>query len=133
VAIACSRGPDERRAKLVFGLLNLLAAVLSVLQTYIAFPERAQKAKDSGEEFGKLFGQMLDAQDRIEVPIERRAPLSMTGLFRGGSTQSDQGVSRAELQALYSRYEELKDARPPVSQWAQRQARRELEEKARRR
>src|SRR6266536_2525966 len=101
-----------RWAKLIFGLVNLLAAVLSGLQTYVALPARAQKAKNSGEQFGKLFGRMLDAEDRIE----------------GG-----QNVPDAELQALYDRYEDLKSARPSVSQRAQRQARRELEEKARRR
>jgi hypothetical protein len=99
-------------AKLIFGSVSLLAAVLSAVQTYVAFPARAQKAKNSGEEFGKLFGQMLDAQDRIE----------------GG-----QSVPQAELQALYERYENLKNARPSVSQRAQEQARKELEEKARRR
>jgi hypothetical protein len=95
-------------AKVVFGTVNLLAAVLSALQTYNAFPERAQKAKNSGEEFGNLFGQMLDAQDRIE---------------------SGESVEKAELRALYDRYEALKKARPPVSERAQNQARRELRER----
>jgi hypothetical protein len=98
-------------AKLLFGSVNLLAAALSAVQTYVAFPARAQKAKSSGEEFGKLFGQMLDAEDRIE---------------------SGQGVPQAELQALYTHYEGLKSARPSVSQWAQKQASEELAEKARR-
>ena len=99
-------------AKLIFGSVSLLAAVLSAVQTYVAFPARAQKAKNSGEQFGKLFGRMLDAEDRIE----------------GG-----QSVPQAELQALYELYEGLKNARPSVSQRAQKQARKELEEKARRR
>jgi hypothetical protein len=99
-------------AKLIFGSVSLLAAVLSALQTFFAFPVRAQKAKNSGEQFGMLFGRMLDAEDRIE----------------GG-----QSVPQAELQALYERYEALKNARPSVSQRAQNQARKELEEKARRR
>ncbi len=99
-------------AKLIFGLVNLLAAVLAALQTYVRFPERAQKAKNSSDEFGKLFGRMLDAEDHIK---------------------SGQSVPDAELQALYERYEDLKNARPSVSQRAQKQARKELEDKAQRR
>jgi hypothetical protein len=99
-------------AKVLFGLVNLLAAVLAAVQTYVAFPARAQAAKNSGEQFGKLFGQMLDVEDRIE---------------------SGEDVPRAELQALYQRYEDLKNARPSVAERPQRQARRELQEKAGRR
>jgi len=99
-------------AKALFGSVNLLAAALSAVQTYVAFPVRAQKAKSSGEKFGKLFGQMLDAEDRIE----------------GGQDVPQQ----AELRALYAQYEELKSARPSVSQWAQKQASEELKEKAQR-
>jgi hypothetical protein len=99
-------------AKLIFGSVLLLATVLSTLQTYYRFPARAQQAKNSGEQFGKLFGRMLDAEDRME----------------GG-----ENVPHQELQALYERYEDLKNARPSVSQWAQKQATKELEEKTRRR
>ncbi len=99
-------------AKVIFALVNLLAAVLAAVQTYVAFPRRAQVAKNSGEQFGKLFGQMLDAEDRIESGDE---------------------VPPAELQALYQRYEDLKNARPSVSERPQKQARKELHEKAQRR
>jgi hypothetical protein len=99
-------------AKVIFGLVNLLAAVLAAVQTYVAFPQRAQVAKDSGEQFGKLFGQMLDAEDRID---------------------SGENVPHGELQALYQRYEDLKNARPSVSERSQKQARKELQEKAQRR
>ena len=92
-------------AKLIFGLVSLLAAVLSGLQTYGAYSERAAAARNSSGQFGKVFGAMLDAQDRIK---------------------KGQDVPQSELQPLYENYEQLKGARPPVSRRAENETKKEL-------
>lgn len=95
-------------AKLVFGLVSLFAAVLAALQTYGALPERAAAAKSSREQFGSVFGQMLDAEDRIK---------------RGSH------VTEPELQSLYEHYQQLMEVRPPVSRRAEKQAKKYIKKK----
>lgn len=93
-------------AKLIFGLASLLAAVLSGLQSYGAFSERATAAQNSSAQFGKVFGAMLDAQDRIK---------------------QGQNVPQTELKTLYDDYEQLRLTRPPVTRRVENQTKKELE------
>jgi hypothetical protein len=96
-------------AKLIFGVVSLLAAVLSGLNTFGAFADRATKAQISSAGFGSVYGTMLDASDRIR---------------RGKQ------VSQGELRSMYERFEELNKERPSIPNRVMKQAEEEIRKKA---
>jgi hypothetical protein len=102
-AIFASLGDNPNTwARVAIAVVSLIAAAGAAAQTALAYPEEAGKAHRSAMEFGKLYGQMLNAQDKITQKTD------------------------AEIDELCDRYETFRQRRPPVSERIKKRVSRQL-------
>lgn len=70
--IASLENEPTGRAKIIWGLLSVLSAVLGALQTFLGFSQRAEKHRQTGAGYGAVIRriELLDALSHSEKEIE---------------------------------------------------------------